>query len=219
MPDEPLLYFVRHGQTDANLAKRYAGWSDDRLNEAGRAQAAALGDRLAEEGIQRVFTSPVRRAIETAEILADAWEAPVRSVHDLREIEIGPWKGLLQREVEERFPEAYEVWLRDPTRLELAGREPLEAVRERTLRGVDQIARSLLSADAAPAVAVTHLAVLRVLWLTAQGHPLSDYHAVEGPFCEVFPLRWTGRGKLVPAGPGPSAGPGTERRGPQLELS
>lgn len=206
MPEEPLIHFVRHGETDANVEGRYVGWSDHRPNQTGREQAAGLAERLAGRGVRRVFTSPVRRAIETAEILAEAWDASVHTVHDLHEIEVGPWKGLLESEVEERFPEAYEVWRRDPTRLELAGRESLESVRDRALRGVDQIARSLLSADSDLAVAVTHLAVLRVLWLTAEGRPLSDYHAVEGPFCEPFPLRWTGRGRLVPAGTAPTRG-------------
>lgn len=204
MSDQPLIYFVRHGRTEANVEGRYVGWSHDTLDETGRAQATGLAESLAAEGIEHVFTSPVRRAVETAGILAEAWEASVRSVHDLHEIEIGPWKGLLEREVEERFPEAYAVWLSDPTRLRLAGREPLEVVRERALRATDQIARAVLSADSTPAVAVTHLAVLRVLWLTAQGRPLSRYHEVEGPFCQVFPLRWTARGKLAPAGPAPA---------------
>lgn len=204
MPEEPLIHLVRHGRTDANVEGRYVGWSDDRLNETGREEAAGLAERLAGRGVRHVFTSPVRRAIETAEMLAEAWDASVRTVHDLHEIEVGPWKGLLESEVEERFPEAYDAWRRDPTRLELPGRESLEGVRDRALRGVDQIAHSLLSADAEPAVAVTHLAVLRVLWLTAEGRPLSEYHSVEGPFCEPFPLRWTGRGKIVPAGPAPT---------------
>lgn len=204
MSDNPLLHLVRHGRTDANLDDRFVGWSDDALNAAGRAEAAELAARLAGEGIEGVFTSPVRRAVETAEILADAWDASVHTVHDLHEIEIGPWKGLLEREVREGHPAEYADWLRDPAGFRLPGRESLEEVRERTMRAVDQIARSQLSAGDAPAVVVTHLAVLRVLWLTTQGRPLADYHQVEGPFARVFPVRWTGRGKLEPAGAAPA---------------
>lgn len=204
MADNPLLYLVRHGQTDANIENRYVGWSDDRLNATGRAQAAGLATRLGDDGIRHVFTSPVRRAVETGEILAGALDASLRSVHDLHEIEVGPWKNLLEEEVKERFPEPYAMWRADPARLELSGRESLERVRERTLRAVDQIARSQLSESEAPALLVTHLAVLRVLWLTAENRPLSSYHEVPGPFCEVFPIRWTGRGKLEPAGAAPS---------------
>lgn len=204
MADNPILYFVRHGETDANAERRYAGWSDDRLNRRGRTQAAGLADRLAGDGIRHIFTSPVRRAVETGEILADALDASLRSVHDLHEIEVGPWKDLSEKEVKTRFPEAYAIWRADPTQLELGGREPLERVRERTLRAVDQIARSQLSEVDAPVVVVTHLAPLRVVWLTAEGRPLSEYHEVEAPFCEIFPIRWIGRGKLEPAAPPPA---------------
>ena len=79
----------------------------------------------------------------------------------------------------------------------------LDALRERALRAADQIGRAQLSAGAAPAVVITHLAVLRVLWLHATGRPLSEYHEVSGPNCRVFPLRWLGRGKLETAGPAP----------------
>lgn len=204
MPDQPILYFVRHGRTEANVERRFAGWSDDPLDEVGRDQAAALAERLSAEGIEHVFTSPVRRAVETARILAEAWDGSLHTVHDLREIEIGPWKGLTEDEVEAAFPEAYERWRRAPAAFELDGREPLAAVRERALRGADQIARALLSGGPSPAVAVTHLAVLRVLWLTARGRDLAHYHEVEGPFCEVFPLRWEGRGKLAASGSAPA---------------
>lgn len=204
MPDNPILYLVRHGETEANLERRFAGWSDDPLNETGRSQAAGLAARLAGEEVDHVFTSPVRRAVETAEILADAWGASVRTVHDLHEIELGAWKGLTEPEVEAAFPDAYAAWRREPAGFDLPGREPLESVRDRALRAADQIARTLLSADSVPAVVVTHLAVLRVLWLTAGGRPLSAYHEVDGPFCEVFPLRWEGRGALSPAGDAPA---------------
>lgn len=204
MPDQPVLYFVRHGRTEANVERRFAGWSDDPLDEVGRDQAAELAERLAAEGIDHVFTSPVRRAVETARTLADAWDGSLHTVHDLREIELGPWKGLTEEEVEAAFPEAYERWRRTPSAFQLEGREPLASVRERALRGTDQIARSLLSAGGAPAVVVTHLAVLRVLWLTAEGRDLADYHEVAGPFCEVFPIRWEGRGELAAAGPAPA---------------
>lgn len=205
MAETSLLYVIRHGATDANEARRYAGWSDHRLNERGREQAAALAARLAGEGVRRVYTSPVRRCVQTAEIVADPWDAAVRTVHDLHEIEIGPWKGLTEEEVAERWPEVHRQWLEDPSVLTLQGRERLEEVAGRALQAVDQIGRAQLSADDAPALVVTHLAVIRVLWLAARGRPLSDYHRVDGPFCRPFPIRWLGRGRLETAGPAPAA--------------
>lgn len=205
MAETSLLYVVRHGTTDANEARRYAGWSDHRLNERGREQAAGLAARLAGEGIRRIYTSPVRRCVQTAEIVAEPWDAAVRTVHDLHEIEVGPWKGLTVDEVAERWPEVYRQFVEDPSVLTLQGRERLEEVRERALQAVDQIGHAQLSAEDAPALVMTHLAVIRVLWLSAGGRPLSEYHRVYGPFCRPFPIRWLGRGRLEPAGPAPDA--------------
>ncbi len=204
MPENPLLYLVRHGETDANVANRYAGWSDDRLNERGRGQAAALARRLEPEGVRNVFSSPVRRAAETAGILADALSATVRTVHGLHEIAVGPWKGLTVEEVRARWPAEHEAFMERPDTFRLEGRERLDAVRTRALDGMDRVAHSLLSAADRPALLITHLAVLRVLWLEAEGRPLSEYHRVRGPFCEPFPLRWRGSGRLETAGPAPA---------------
>lgn len=204
MPDESLLYLLRHGETDSNVAGRFAGWSDDPLNEKGRAQCEAAAERLAGEEVRRVFSSPVRRAAETAEILAERLEATVRTVHDLHELEIGPWKGLTRREVEGKFPDAFREWRERPEAMTLDGRERLEGVRDRALRGLNQIGRSLIDEDGEVAAVVTHLAVIRVLWLTAGDRPLSAYHEVRGPHCGLFPLRWRGRDRIEVAGPPPT---------------
>ncbi len=201
--DFPLLHFARHGETDANRGLRYSGWSDDPLNDVGRAQCAKLAAEMESLGVEHIFTSPVRRAVETAQIIAARLGADVRTVHDLHEIELGPWKGLTEGEVASVFPDAYRAWKETPHTLLLEGRETLDAVQERALRAADQIGHAQLAAGAAPAVVITHLAVLRVLWLHATGRPLSEYHEISGPNCRVFALRWSGRGRLETAGPAP----------------
>lgn len=205
MAETSLLYLVRHGETDANVENRYVGWSDDRLNERGLAQARALARRRDAEGIEHVFTSPVRRCVETAEILADAWGASVHTVHDLHELEVGAWKGLAEEVVKERFPDAYREWWERPAEVRVDGRESLQAVRERALRAADQIGRARLSAEDRPGVVVTHLAIIRVLWLAAQDRGLAEYHRIAGPHCRVFPLRWLGRGQVETAGSAPES--------------
>jgi len=203
MSEQVLFYLTRHGETDSNRAQRYAGWSDDRLNQRGVAQAAGLAERLSGEGIDRVFTSPVRRAVETAQILAGRMNSDVFTVHGLHEIELGPWKGLTEGEVSERWPDEYQEWKTSPDTLDLGGREPLADVRKRALDAVDQIAHARLSDRDTPAVVVSHLAVIRVLWLHARSRPLSEYQDVRCPNATVFPVRWLRRGNLETAGPAP----------------
>jgi broad specificity phosphatase PhoE len=206
MPETPVFYLLRHGETDANVARRFAGWSDDHLNDRGRQQCVDLADRLAGEGIEAVYTSPVRRAVETAEILAGQLGARVRTVHDLREIDVGPWKGLTEDEVVAAWPTEYAAWRDAPHRLQLSGREALSDVQGRALEALDQMAHARLSASEAPVLVVSHLAALRVLWLAATGRALAEYQDVAAPHCEVLPVRWLGRGTIEPGnmrGPAP----------------
>jgi probable phosphoglycerate mutase len=201
MAESPLLYLVRHGQTDANVAARFAGWSDDHVNELGIQQCAELAERIVRDEVEVIYTSPVRRAVETAEILAAALGARTRTVHDLHEIDVGPWKGLTEGEVADAWPSEYAAWRNEPDRIVLEGRETLQSVQERALEALDQIAHAQLSASEAPAVVVSHLAVLRVLWLAVMGSDLSAYHSVTSPHCEVFPVRWVAHGKIEPGRP------------------
>ncbi len=147
----------------------------------------------------------MRRAVETAEILSASLAAPVRTVHDLREIELGPWTGLTEEEVSRDRLAEYEAWRRTPHTLELPGRESLEALRERSLAALARVARERAEKPDVPAPVVTHLAVIRVLWLTAGGRSLAEYHSITGPHCRPFPVRCSTEGQVERAGPEPAS--------------
>jgi broad specificity phosphatase PhoE len=99
------ILLVRHGETDWNRERRFQGHADTPLNEAGRAQAAALADALVNDGLTAVYTSPLQRASETAAIVASRLGLDVKPLEALREIHVGDWQGLTVDEVKERHPE------------------------------------------------------------------------------------------------------------------
>jgi probable phosphoglycerate mutase len=99
------ILLVRHGETDWNREGRFQGHADTPLNDAGRSQAAALAEALAGENVTAVYTSPLRRASETAAIVADRLGLEARPLAALREIHVGDWQGLTVDEVKERHPE------------------------------------------------------------------------------------------------------------------
>ncbi len=105
------LVLVRHGETDWNAEHRFQGHADPPLNDRGRAQAHALADELRGTPFDAAYTSPLRRAAETAEILAVELQLPVRPVEALREIDVGEWQGLTRAEVRERYPDGFARWL------------------------------------------------------------------------------------------------------------
>jgi probable phosphoglycerate mutase len=105
------ILLARHGETDWNRDNRFQGHADPPLNETGRAQAAELAAVLAEEPLAAVYSSPLRRAFETAEITAASHGLEPVPVEALREVDVGSWQGLTRAEIEERFPAQFARWL------------------------------------------------------------------------------------------------------------
>ena len=104
------IVLVRHGETDWNRERRFQGHADISLNEAGRRQAEALADVLADESFGAAYSSPLRRAVETAEILAARLGIAFEASDGLMEVDVGSWSGLTTTEVEQRFPDGFGRW-------------------------------------------------------------------------------------------------------------
>lgn len=97
-----VLLLVRHGETDANVAGTWQGATDNPLNPHGRAQAEALARHVAVHypNISAVYTSPLRRARETAQIVAHyLGQIPIREDPGLAEYNLGAWEGLTYEEL------------------------------------------------------------------------------------------------------------------------
>ncbi len=102
---------VRHGETDWNRDNRFQGHADPPLNDVGRRQARELAARIGMENVTVAYSSPLRRAHETATILASTLELQVHVDEGLREVDVGSWSGLTRSEVQARFPVGYQRWL------------------------------------------------------------------------------------------------------------
>jgi broad specificity phosphatase PhoE len=105
------LVLVRHGETDWNREGRWQGHADRGLNDRGRAQARAAADRLARDPVDAVITSDLRRARETADVVAGRLGLSPTVDPRLREVDVGEWSGLTRAEVRTRHPEPYRAWL------------------------------------------------------------------------------------------------------------
>jgi broad specificity phosphatase PhoE len=105
------ILLARHGETDWNRDGRFQGHADPPLNRTGRSQAVDLSVALMPEELAAVYSSPLRRASETAEVVAASHGLVVVPVAALREVDVGSWSGLTRAEVEQRFPEQFAHWL------------------------------------------------------------------------------------------------------------
>jgi probable phosphoglycerate mutase len=105
------LLLVRHGETDWNREGRFQGHADPPLNDLGRDQARELAATLGGEEVSAVYASPLKRAFETAELIAAARGLTAVPVEGLREVDVGSWQALTRAEAEARFPQQFRRWL------------------------------------------------------------------------------------------------------------
>jgi phosphoserine phosphatase len=158
------ILLARHGETDWNREGRFQGHADPPLNRTGRAQAVDLSAALMAEQLSAVYSSPLRRALETAEVLAASHGLEPVPVDDLREVDVGSWSGLTRAEVEERFPAQFARWLDYGQ-----GWEDGETYEEMGRRAVDALLRLAAAHDGERVLAVTHGGPIRAAFAFADG--------------------------------------------------
>ena len=106
------LLLIRHGETEWNTLGKFQGCTDINLSEEGIKQAELLKDRLKGD-FDFIYTSPLSRALETANILVADTNKKVSIANEIREINFGEWEGLALREISERYPEIFKAWRSD----------------------------------------------------------------------------------------------------------
>jgi probable phosphoglycerate mutase len=159
------VMLVRHGETDWNRDGRIQGQSDPPLNDLGREQARELATSLTGQHVDAIYASDLRRARETAEILAAELGLPVVVDADLRELHFGDWEGSTIEELTAEFPDAVERW-RSGDEIPWAGGETREQMAERVRRAVRRLAATH---DGGQILLVAHGGPVRVLLMDAAG--------------------------------------------------
>jgi broad specificity phosphatase PhoE len=131
------ILLVRHGTTEFNETDRLQGRMDNPLNDKGRAEAERLATRLKNEPIDAAFSSPLKRALETASIINRFHGCPLNIVDEFSEIDLGDWEGQNYGRVRERFPEVHQRWISDPD-FPAPGGESFSAVCARAHSGLEK---------------------------------------------------------------------------------
>jgi broad specificity phosphatase PhoE len=167
---------VRHGETDWNRERRFQGHADIPLNEAGKGQVRELGERLADETFSAAYTSPLRRAAESALILAARLGLHVEASDALKEVDLGSWSGLTVPEVETRFPDGYGRWV-DWRSHGWDDGETYDELGRRVVAGLREIAGNHRDEQV---LAVTHGGPIRTAMAAAMGIPLHQVPAELG---------------------------------------
>lgn len=153
-PEDVLL--ARHGETDDNAAARFQGRRDSILNDRGRAQAAGLAGRLVGLGLVALYSSPLRRAHETAAIVAARTGLEVVLDERLVEADVGNWAGMLHSEVIAQDPTGFAAWRAADPAFRCPGGESVVEQAERVAAAIADVRRGPL-----PAVVVCHGGTIR----------------------------------------------------------
>ena len=164
------ILLARHGESDWNRARRWQGWADRPLTEKGRVQAAALAQRLQGIALGAVYASDLRRARDTAAIVARRQGLQVRVEADLREVDVGSWSGLTRDEAAERFPEQFLRW-RDGD----AGWQDGESYEQMSGRVLAAVGRIAARHDGDRVLVVSHGGPIRAIHAAALGLDVQAY--------------------------------------------
>lgn len=165
------VILVRHGLTDWNLGRRIMGARPIPLNEAGVAQLKLLQEMFGTIPLDAIFTSPIKRAVQSAQLLKGTRDIPIIESEDLREIDYGPWVGKTFDEIS-ATPEFRDYFLR-PHLAQVPDGESLAGV---TARACDFIERLKKQGKRQRIVAISHADVIKAILVKYLGLPLNEFH-------------------------------------------
>jgi len=163
------IYFVRHVQAMGNINRVFQGAIDTDISPQGQIQCEDLKRYFKDIALDCVYTSPLKRAVVTAEAVANG--APITKVEGIREINAGVWESRSIDSLEVDFPKEFDAWQNHPWDFVVEGSESMKQVFERTGNALKEIVEQ--SAGKVIAV-VSHGCALRSLIANAQGFVITD---------------------------------------------
>ena len=161
------ILLISNGQAEWNVSERFRLQPDTPLNEAGIQQAEATGRRVAAKWQPvAIYSSPLRRAVKTAEAIAQHFNLPVEVHSGLADIEYGEWQGVTAEEALKRWPEMVDAWYNTPHLVRIPGGETLDVLRRRAMETMNDVA----SHHARQAIVlVGHPIINRIILLSVLG--------------------------------------------------
>jgi broad specificity phosphatase PhoE len=171
---ETKVFLIRHGVTPWHAERRVLGQRDIPLAPEGIEQANAAAAALAGVKLGEVLSSPLQRAVQTAEIIGRSAGMEVARDPRLTDFKLGKWTGMSYADIA-ASPE-YSLFLREPAAVEVMGGESLDDVERRSVAAIEQALSDSPSGDAI--AVVTHAGIIRVLLSHYMGSPPANYHRI-----------------------------------------
>ncbi len=168
------IFLVRHGVTTLNEQRRYCGVSDVCLSSEGIKQSQRVADLLNEEKFDSIYTSPLKRCLETAKSIAQSHDICPEPLAGLSEIDFGLWDGLAFEDIQSAYPDQLKVWFENPDDFTFPEGESVRDFRKRVLAALKKILT-----QQGDTLIVAHGGSLRVIICHLCGWPMSCLHSFE----------------------------------------
>ncbi len=172
------IYMIRHGKIDEGAEKRYIGVTDLPLCNEGIEQAGRLKEYFSGIDIEKAYSSPLIRCVQTSEIILDGRNVAKQLIDELKEIDMGEWEGESFSYIKNRFPELYEKRGRHIDTFNPPGGESFYQVQKRVL----PVFENIIGNSDGNVMIITHAGVIRVILSKLLGSPLNEIFNVHQPY-------------------------------------
>jgi broad specificity phosphatase PhoE len=176
------LIIVRHGRTEWNRVERFRGRADIGLDEVGVKQAESAAKRIGGWPISAIYSSPLRRALTTAEIIAGPLGLNVQKALGIVDIDYGAWQGLSTEDVVAKDGHLYSQWIHSPHKVKFPGGESFAEVTERAASAVNDL---IQQHPKETVVLVSHKVICQILILSLLALDSSHFWQITQDVCAM----------------------------------
>ncbi|MDY6857480.1 MAG: histidine phosphatase family protein [Thermodesulfobacteriota bacterium] len=177
------VILVRHGETDWNKEQVFRGRIDLPLNSSGLQQARKTGEVLSRQRIEAIYSSPLSRAIQTANGIAQFHShINIKEAKGFIDIDFGKWQGMPHKDVQNEFKDLYGIWQRKPQNLKMPSGEGLDDVKLRAMESLNNILRSHVSETV---VIISHRVVNKVVLCAILGLSNQYFWRIRQDTCAI----------------------------------
>lgn len=169
------LFLVRHGETTWNNLGKFQGCTDIELSEKGIAQAENLKLKINGD-FDVIYSSPLKRAYKTAQVLAENIDKDVTILDDIREINFGQWEGLTISEIAKEYPEVFKVWRTDKKEAPFIGGDT--STRNAVNRALKCVMQAVEINKGKKIVIVAHGGIIKAALIGLFDWDMSMYHKI-----------------------------------------
>lgn len=167
------VLLIRHGETNWNKLGKFQGSIDIELTEDGKKQAQFLNKRLKNK-FDYIYTSPLKRAKETARILASSSSKELNIAENMKEINFGSWEGLTIKEISEKYSNEFNSWKTDELEGKIVGGEL--SLKNASLRGTNCVLDIVKKHKGQTIAIVAHGGIIKASLIGIFNWDMTMYH-------------------------------------------